>query len=154
MHPMQELTLLKKAFADGKVPKSATYCFLDHCPTKDNCIHHLCGCCKSPTLDRGRAVFPSALHDDRCRYFAPLRIVRMAWGFSRLFDDVKTKDAKKLRAELYTLFGSKGQYYRYKLGQAKLLPELQEDVKRLFAEHGYEAAEFDHFTDELDLSKC
>ncbi len=46
----------------------------------------------------------------------------MAWGFDKLFAEMKVKDAPALRAEMRDYLGSKGQYYRYKLGQLKLLP--------------------------------
>ena len=36
----------------------------------------------------------------------------------------------------------------------KLLPEQQAAVKRLFADFGYENVEFDHFSDEIDFTKC
>lgn len=49
--------------------------------------------------------------------------------------------------------GSKGQYYRYKLGQLKLLPEQQNYIKQLFARFGYEDVEFEHFSDEIDFSE-
>ena len=49
--------------------------------------------------------------------------------------------------------GSKGQYYRYKLGQLKLLPEQQEYIKQLFASYGYKNVDFDNFADEIDFTQ-
>ena len=49
--------------------------------------------------------------------------------------------------------GSKGQYYRYKLGQMKLLPEQQEHIKQIFARFGYEDVDFEHFSDEIDFTE-
>ena len=48
--------------------------------------------------------------------------------------------------------GSKGQYYRYKLGQLKLLPEQQKYIKQLFARYGYKDVEFEHFSEEIDFT--
>lgn len=77
----------------------------------------------------------------------------MAWGFDKLFAEMKVKDAPALRAEMRDYLGSKGQYYRYKLGQLKLLPEQQAYIKQLFARYGYKDVEFDHFSEEIDFTK-
>ena len=55
--------------------------------------------------------------------------------------------------EMRDYLGSKGQYYRYKLGQLKLLPEQQKYIKQLFARYGYKDVEFEHFSDEIDFTK-
>lgn len=73
----------------------------------------------------------------------------MAWGFDNLFAEMKVKDAPALRTEMRDYLGSKGQYYRYKLGQLKLLPEQQAYIKQLFARYGYKDVEFDHFRKRL-----
>ena len=61
-------------------------------------------------------------------------------------------DAPTLRAEMRSYLGSKGQYYRYKLGQLKLLPEQQKYIKQLFARYGYKDVEFEHFSEEIDFT--
>ena len=78
----------------------------------------------------------------------------MAWGFDSMFEDVKQKDAPKLRERMRNFLGSKGQYYRYKLGQLKLVPEQQRCIKIIFADMGYTDVEFDNFTEELDFTNC
>ena len=138
---MDEKELLKKAFEYGNVPSNITYCFTEPCPMKNKCIHYLSGLYKNEKTDRGDAIFPNALKNGNCKYFAPLRVVKMAWGFDKLF------------AEMRDYLGSKGQYYRYKLGQLKLLPEQQACIKQLFAGYGYKDVEFDHFSEEIDFTK-
>ncbi len=150
---MNEKELLKKAFENGNVPANIHYCFTEPCPMKDKCIHHLASLYKSEDIDRGYAIFPNAQKDGECKFFAPLRVVRMAWGFDKLFTEMKVKDAPTLRAKMRDYFGSKGQYYRYKLGQLKLLPEQQEYIKNLFARFGYKDVEFEHFAEEIDFSE-
>jgi len=78
---MDEKELLKKAFEYGNVPSNITYCFTEPCPMKNKCIHYLSGLYKNEKTDRGDAIFPNALKNGECKYFAPLRVVRMAWGF-------------------------------------------------------------------------
>ena len=138
---MDEKELLKKAFEYGNVPSLITYCFTEPCPMKNKCIHYLSALYKNEKTDRGDAIFPNALKNGECKYFAPLRVVKMAWGFDNLFAEMKVKDAPALRAEMRDYLGSKGQYYRYKLGQLKLLPEQQAYIKQLFARYGYKDVE-------------
>ena len=151
---MDKKQLLRSAFEHANVPYSITYCFTERCPMKDECIHYLSSLYKGDDIKRGNAIFPNALKDGKCQYFAPLRVVKMAWGFDKLFAEVKVKDAPLLRSEMRSYLGSKGQYYRYKLGQLKLLPEQQEYIKQLFVRFGYKDVDFEHFTDEIDFSKC
>ena len=151
---MEKKKLLQKAFIDGNLPSHITYCFLDHCQQKDDCIHYQCALYKPVGVTKGTTVFPDALRSESCAYFAPLRIVRMAWGFDRLFTDVKVKDAPALRAAMKACLGSKGQYYRYKLGQLKLLPEQQDAIRQIFAAQGYGHVAVDFDDEELDLTQC
>ena len=150
---MDKKELLRKTFEDGNEPSLITYCFTEQCPMKDDCIHYLAGLYKSDEVEQGHAIFPNALKDGKCMHFAQLRLVRMAWGFDRLFADVKVKDAPMLRSKMKEYLGSMGQYYRYKLGQMKLLPEQQEHIKQLFAQLGYKDVDFEHFSDEIDFTK-
>ena len=105
---MDEKELLKKAFKYGNVPSNITYCFTEPCPMKDKCIHYLSALYKNEETDRGDAIFPNALKNGKCKYFAPLRVVKMAWGFDKLFAEMKVKDAPSLRAEMRDYLGSKG----------------------------------------------
>ena len=92
---MDEKELLKKAFEYGNVPSNITYCFTEPCPMKNKCIHYLSGLYKNEKTDRGDAIFPNALKNGNCKYFAPLRVVKMAWGFDKLFAEMKVKDARR-----------------------------------------------------------
>ena len=150
---MKNIELLEKAFEEGRTPKCITYCFNRECPMKDECLHFQYSLCKRADVKRGYAIFPDALHDGKCEYFVKFRAVRMAWGFNSLFTEVKIKDAPVLRDRMRKYLGSKGQYYRYKLGQLKLVPEQQEYIKRIFADMGYADVEFDNFAYELDFSE-
>lgn len=150
---MNTKEMLLKALKDGRVPDHATCCFIEECPKKNECLHYLCWSWLWQNRKSGNSVFPEALRNGECKLFAPLRVVRTAWGFDALFKDVKLRDAKTLRQQMREILGSKGQYYRYKLGQRKLLPEQQDEIKRLFSEFGYADADFDNFSTELDLTK-
>ena len=74
---MDEKELLKQAFEYGNVPSIITYCFTEPCPMKDKCIHYLSALYDKDKKDRGEAIFPNALKDGKCKYFTPLRVVKM-----------------------------------------------------------------------------
>ena len=139
---MDEKELLKQAFEYGNVPSIITYCFTEPCPMKDKCIHYLSALYDKDKKDRGEAIFPNALKDGKCKYFTPLRVVKMAWGFDKLFAEIKVKHAPALRAKM-----------REYLGKLKLLPEQQEYIKQLFDSYGYHDVEFEYFSDEIDFTR-
>lgn len=148
---MDKDNLLKIAFDDGKVPASWSYCFNSQCPKSNECVRFM----STQYLDKGRdagyAIYPNACQGKECRHFMQLRVIKSAWGFDKLFKDVRVCDAPTLRAKMKAYLGSKGQYYRYKLGQLRLTPEQQGWIKSLFGQYGYVDVEFDNFKEEIDF---
>ena len=64
-----------------------------------------------------------------CKFFKEIRLVRVAYGFTTMFKEVKNKDVAQLRKDVFGLLGGRSTYYRYHRGEYKLLPEQQEAVK-------------------------
>ena len=142
---MKQLEMLKKAMAGKGLPYGWTYCFNERCVVKEECVRFLSTRFLSEKRHSGNAVFPSAWRNGNCQYYEKLRIAKLAWGFDHLYRNVTLKDAPTLRCRLRGYLGSKGQYYRYKLGQLLLLPKQQLEIKELFHSYGYDDVEFDHF---------
>lgn len=142
---MKQLEMLKKAMAGKGLPYGWTYCFNEQCVVKEECVRFLSTRFLSEKRHSGNAVFPSAWRNGNCQYYEKLRIAKLAWGFDHLYRNVTLKDAPILRCRLRGYLGSKGQYYRYKLGQLLLLPKQQLEIKELFHSYGYDDVEFDHF---------
>ena len=142
---MKQLEMLKKAMAGKGLPYGWTYCFNEQCVVKDECVRFLSTRFLSGKRHSGTAVFPSAWRNGNCQYYEKLRIAKLAWGFDHLYRNVTLKAAPPLRCRLRGYLGSKGQYYRYKLGQLLLLPKQQLEIKELFHSYGYDDVEFDHF---------
>ena len=149
---MKQLEMLKKAMAGKGLPYGWTYCFNEQCVVKEECVRFLSTRFLSEKRHSGNAVFPSAWRNGNCQYYEKLRIAKLAWGFDHLYRNVTLKDAPTLRCRLRGYLGSKGQYYRYKLGQQKLVPEQQEHIKQLFARFGYKDVDFDYFAEEIDFT--
>lgn len=137
--------MLKKAMAGKSLPYGWIYCFNEQCFVKEECVRFLSTRFLSEKRHSGNAVFPSAWRNGNCQYYEKLRIAKLAWGFDHLYCNVTLKDAPTLRCRLRGYLGSKGQYYRYKLGQLLLLPKQQLEIKELFHSYGYDDVEFDHF---------
>lgn len=137
-----------------KVPGSWTYCFNGQCPKHNECIRFITGKYVDDACDRGSCVLPNACRDGReCRYFKQARIVSFAWGFNKLFYDVKQRDASLLRLLLKAYLGSHATYYRYADGRNKLTPEQQQGIINIFKKKGYtENLIFDHYEKNVDLS--
>ena len=125
---MKQLEMLKKAMAGKGLPYGWIYCFNEQCVVKEECVRFLSTRFLSEKRHSGNAVFPSAWRNGNCQYYEKLRIAKLAWGFDHLYRNVTLKDAPTLRCRLRGYLGSKGQYYRYKLGQLLLLPKQQLEI--------------------------
>ena len=119
------------------IPTGYPLCFIDRCPLKDRCMHHLCGQAIPPTLLTAVTVTPAALDDGRCALFRKIETIRSAVGFARIFKDVRQCDAPLMRRELTAYLGGNGTYYRYMHGRRGLTPEQQQWIQELFARYGY-----------------
>ena len=86
--------------------------------------------------------------------FHQLRMVRLAWGFRTLFDDVQKKDYDHLRSSVIFHFRSESDFWRYNRGYYKLTPEQQEEILDIFRQNGYDPAKrhFQHYEERVDLS--
>lgn len=143
----------EETFKGIQLPSMWTYCFNEHCPQHNECIRFISGKYVDDTKDVGSAVFPNACRDGRkCRFFKQARIVTFAWGFKKLFYNVRQRDAATLRLNLKAFLGSHGTYYNYANGRCKLTPEQQQGVLNIFRKKGYtENLEFDHYVEEPDF---
>ena len=129
-------------------------CFLDECPVKDKCLRQLVAKHLPEDRDFGVAVFPTMkIGETGCRLFATSEPKLMAWGFDKLFYDVKSRDAAQLRSTMKKYLGGHSNFYRYNSGELLLIPEQQEWIINLFRKYGY-AGEltFDHFAYVFDYS--
>ena len=132
----------------GRVPPSFAVCFLADCPLADKCLRRLVGENMPDNRLFGPAVYPSARTTDGCTMFREAKKVCAAYGFSRLFADVKYNDLKKLRNEVYSLLEGRRNYYRYNSGEILVMPSMQEDIQNLFNKFGYsEKVVFDNYCD-------
>lgn len=148
---MENTNILKIALRCSDIPASWPYCFNSNCLRHETCIHYQAAMTLDASSLVGQAVYPAAATLDTCPHFKQLRTIRTAWGFARLFDDVRVADAPALRKKMKEIVGGNGTYYRYHHGTRRLSPELQTQILRLFADAGYNNVEFEHYQSEIDL---
>lgn len=144
----------KETFKGIRMSQYWVYCFNEHCPKHDECIHFITGKFAADAQDYGMCVFPKVCAGgQKCRLFKQARIVTFAWGFKKLFYNVKERDASLIRTLLKLYLGSHGTYYNYANGRRKLTPEQQQGVLNIFRKKGYtENLQFDHYVEEPDLT--
>ena len=137
-----------------QLPSTWTYCFNEHCPHHQDCIRYITGKYVDDATDRGSCVFPNACRNGRtCRFFKQARVVTFAWGFDKLFYNVRQRDSALLRTLMKSFLGSHSAYYRYADGRHKLTPEQQKGIIDIFRKRGYnEDLVFDHYVEEPDLT--
>lgn len=133
-------------FNFASIPPTWELCFNERCPRKDTCMHYLAGQHLPADKMKGNAIYPNALQEDGCKYFVERRLIRAAWGFHKLYLNVKHVDDTPIRHKIQAYLGSRTTYYRYMNGKLTLSPEQQEGIARIFREYGYtEEPVFDHY---------
>ena len=74
---------------------------------------------------------------------------KAAWGFSHLYDQVKHVEMQTIKYRVMDVLGNRTTYYRVHRGEKHLTPEMQEQVKQVFAEYGYGEPAYDHYAEEI-----
>lgn len=147
---MTQADLVRIYFSKGDAYNSWTYCFNQQCPLAQECAHYLSVTYKRPEQTSGYAIYPDAYHDNKCEHFLQLHMMKMAYGFEHLLDELKRKDEGNFRLRMTSFFGSSTTYYRYKLGQIALFPLQQQYILQWCKGHGYTNMRFDRYTEEVN----
>lgn len=147
---MTQADLVRIYFSKGDVYNSWSYCFNEQCPLARECARYLSVTYKKPEQTKGYAIYPDAYHDNKCEHFLQLRLLKMAYGFTKLLDELKRKDEGSFRIHMASYFGSRTSFYRYKLGQTGLVPEQQQYILEWCKRHGYTDMKFDRYTEEVN----
>lgn len=120
------------------IHRNIPICFNKECPSCDKCMRYLAGMKSPDTLQYHLCVVPQALKGDRCELFQANETVKVAYGFSRSYDDVLKRDFTTIRKILTAYLSNKRGYYKYLKGEWPLMPEQQEYIEEVFRNHGYE----------------
>ena len=135
------------------IPWGYPLCFNNDCADKDKCMHYQAWLLMPKERYCGSAVYPTAWENGQCRRFNEKRLVKKAWGFTRLYDNVPQRQKAEARQCVHALFGSgNGPYYRVHHGEKMLSPKEQEEILGVLAKFGsIEGVKFDHYVTDWDF---
>ena len=104
-------------------------------------------------LTKESAVFPTAWQNGECKCFREKRMVRKAWGFTHLYDNVPQRDKAEARKCVHAFFGrGNGPYYRVYHGENMLSPKEQDEIMKIIAQFdNTEGIRFDHYVTGWDF---
>lgn len=136
------------------IPMGYPLCFNSECTEKDRCMHYQARLLVSLERHYGSAVFPTAWQDGPCKCFREKRLVKKAWGFSHLYDNVPQRQKAEARQCVHAFFGrGNGTYYRIHHGENLLSPEKQNKIMKIIARFGStDGIKFDHYVTDWDFA--
>ena len=146
---MEEIELKAK-----DIPWGYAQCFNDACNHKDTCMHYqawLLSNQKNRFI--GKAVYPSAWQGGDCRCYCEKKLIKQAWGFEHLYDNVAEYRKAEAREYVRSYFSAgMGPYYRVHHGENKLSPKQQDDIMQIIARFGStDGIKFDHYETDWDF---
>ena len=130
--------MLREGFDFKEVPTWYPLCYNRQCPMREHCLRYQALYYAPDDTGARLCVMPAQLRNGQCRYFAEIRLVKMARGFQRLYDRVLKPHFTPMRKSLVEHFHGKRQYYWYLRGERVLTPEEQQWLRGWLREWGYE----------------
>ncbi len=127
----------KTLFNYADAPKSWYNCFNSACPKAGECMHFMTGKNVPADVTLGNAIYPNACKNGECRFFKQIRMMRGAYGFNTMLNDLKRKDEELLRGMITDYLGSNTTYYKFNRGEKLLTPEQHEWILALFRQYVY-----------------
>ena len=138
-----------------EIPEWWALCPGYECPKAEECLRHKAFLQSPQHVTRWKCVLPQAENNGECRHYQSVEKVRIARGFHTMMNGIKSRDIRHdARIGLTTHFGSKGSYYRYKDGERRLSPELQQKIENIMRKAGFEGdIVFDEYEEMYDFSR-
>ena len=127
------------------------HCAGTHCEKASQCLRHTAyTMLESSGRERYMMLNSKVIAGAQpCSFFELDRKERFAWGISRIYDNVRMADLKRVRHEVMMCFGSEV-YYKVKQQRRAITEEEQKMVRLSFTEMGYDgsAIEFDRYEEQ------
>jgi hypothetical protein len=143
----------KKELKAKNIPMGYPLCFNDDCAKKDTCMHYQARLLMPKEQFYGQAVYPIAWQDGECHFYHEKKLVKKAWGFSKLYNNVPKHQRAEARQYVSSLFGrGNGIYYRIHHGENMISPKRQAEIMDILKSYGsIEGIKFDHYVTDWDL---
>ena len=148
------LGVMEKPLELKNIPYGYKLCFNDSCQLRDKCMHYQAYLLKPAERLGGPAVYPDAWKSGQCQRFCEVKLVKKAWGFSNVYDNVPHHLRSEARRCVRNYFSNGcGPYYRYHHGDNMLSPRQQQDIMDILAKFGpTDGLSFDHYVTGYDFS--
>ena len=145
--------MAEKKLTYNDVPKDYPLCFNDECTRKASCMHFQTHLTMPQDRLTGPSIYPTAWQDGECKYYREKRLVKKAWGFTHLYDQVPKRDLAEARLSVRSSFsGGNGPYYRVHHGENMISPEKQDEIMKILAQFGStDGIRFDHYVEDWDF---
>ncbi len=136
-----------------KATKGYTVCFAAQCPLKEHCLHHLVGQQMPDTQSSYHCVNPhyQGVGSAQCPLFRNSEKVQFAKGMMHIFNaDMPCRVEPYVRNHLIASH-CRTYYFEYRNGKRLIPPTIQEEVRNLFREAGWnEEVSFDSYIEDYD----
>ena len=144
---------MEKPLEIKNIPYGYPLCFNEECLLRDKCMHYQAYLLKGGTQLAGSAIYPEAWKNGKCQRFNEIKMVKKAWGFTRIYNNVPRYQRAEARQRVMNYFSRGcGPYYRYHHGENKLSPREQEEIIAILAKFGpTEGIAFDHYETDWDF---
>ena len=148
------LGLMKNELNLKNIPWGYELCFNNDCALRQQCMHYQASLLNPSERTSGPAVYPTAWASGECQRFCEVKMVQMAWGFSKIYSNVPSALKSEARRRVKHYFSSgNGPYYRYHHGENKLSPRQQEDIMQIVSQFGpTDGLSFDHYVTEYNFT--
>ena len=145
---MTEQDLFRKQAEDGY-----TVCFAEHCPLKEQCLRWKVGQQMPDTRSFYHCVNPHYQHvaTEQCSLFRKAEKVKFAKGMMHIFNDDMPRRVKPFVRQRLIGKHCRTYYYEFRNGKRLISPAVQEEVRNLFREAGWnEEIHFDSYVEDYD----
>ncbi len=115
------------------------HCCRAGCPRAGECLRQIAFQQLEESVESVRVLNPRRAQDEDCPYYLKAEKVLYKRGLSRLYDDMTTVVARKVRGDLYGHFGNT-QYYRIINGERPVSPAEQKYIASVLRRHGVKSA--------------
>ena len=147
------LGIMDKELKFENIPYGYSVCFNGDCALRETCMHYLAGQLQPANRYSGNAVYPTAWKSGTCQSYREKKLVKKAWGFSKLYKNVPYYQRAEARQCVRSYFSSgNGPYYRYHHGENMLSPTQQADILAIIAKFcPVDDIKFDHSVTDWDF---
>lgn len=145
---MKEQEIFAKEAANGY-----TVCYTDGCPKKEQCLRWKVGQQMPDTTSFYHCVNPryQNVGTERCPHFRSAEKVKMAKGMMHIFNGDMPARVKPFVQNRLIANHCRTYYYEYRNGSRLIPPAMQEEVRRLFREVGWDKEiEFDSYVEDYE----